>query len=540
LKKEKKNSRSLQMTETLDFKTKWTFRYVLAALGFLLVTIIEGMMLRVQHINPTFTSPDHFYSVMTVHPLLGIYGYSYLAVMGAFYFLIPYLLKIEVYNRKIVVANFWLQSAGVFIIWLSGFLANFNALYTLYWPLPVWFERISNVGTVIFTLGAAIVVVNILLFSYNLFATLIKRKPIAGESQQKIYRFRDYLKATFGLDRFSKAGREASKEEKKLYDTLPVFIVSVARGSVDTVINAFVILSAGVLILVYAVPPLLGLGTMDPHAVDALIYKNWYWWGLDMIADGNVLMYAAGTWYLLIPVLVGRKLFGESIVRTVILVDLLISLGVWSHHLYADTPQPLWMQIMSGQFITAGEIFTIGLSMFASMMTIYLARPIKFTPALKFVLTSIFGFMLGAIAGIIQANHGLNVVLHNTQWVIGMHSHTMLLLGLSSLLFGVVYALIPMMIKREMKSQLLVNLHLIFWIGGTIIMDVAMGSAGLSGMLRRTIYSGGEFNVEMTWAMFGGIGIVLGFLCLAINLVQTLGVNTIFRIIIPKTAPSEA
>lgn len=528
------------MNDSLDFKTKWTFRFVLAALGFLLLTIIEGMMLRVQHIDPTFTSPDHFYSVMTVHPLIGIYGYSYLAVMGAFYFLIPYLLSIDIYNHKIVIANFWLQSIGVIIIWLAGFFANFNALYTLYWPLPVWFDRVSNLGTVIFTLGAAIVVVNILLFSYNLFATLIKRKPLPGQPQQKIYRFRDYLKATFGLDRFSKEGKEAKKEEKKLYDTLPVFIVSVARGSVDTVINAFVILSVGVLILIYAVPSLIGLGTMNPHAIDALVYKNWFWWGLDMIADGNVLMYAAGTWYLLIPILVGRKLFGESIVRTVILVDLVISLGVWSHHLYADTPQPLWMQLMSGQFITAGEIFTIGLSMFASLMTIYLARPIKFTPALKFVLTSIFGFMLGAIAGIIQANHGLNVVLHNTQWVIGMHSHTMLLLGLSSLLFGVVYALIPMMIKREMKSQLLVNLHLIFWITGTVIMDVAMGSAGLSGMLRRTIYSGGEFAVEMTWAMVGGISIVLGFLCLFINLVQTLGFGTIFKVISPKPAVSEA
>lgn len=478
------------MTETMDFKTKWTFRYVLAALGFLLVTIIEGMMLRTQHINPEFVTPEHFYAVMTVHPLLGIYGYSYLAVMGAFYFLIPYLLKVEVYSRKIVMANFWLQTSGVMIIWIAGFTTSFNALYTLYWPLPVWFDRVSNVGAVVFTLGAAIVVVNILLFSYNLFATLIKRKPLPGEPQQKIYRFRDYLKATFGLDRLSKAGREANKEEKRLYDTLPVFIVSVARGSVDTAINAFVILSAGVLILVYAVPPLLGLGSMDPHAIDALIYKNWYWWGLDMIADGNVLMYAAGTWYLLIPVLVGRKLYGESVVRTVILVDLLVSLGVWSHHLYAETVQPLWMQLLSGQFITAGEIFTIGLSMFASLMTIYLARPIVFTPALKFVLTSIFGFMLGAIAGIIQANHGLNVVLHNTQWVIGMHSHTMLLMGLGSLLFGVVYALIPMMINREMKSQLLVNLHLIFWITGTVVMDVAMGAAGLNGMLRRTIYSG--------------------------------------------------
>jgi heme/copper-type cytochrome/quinol oxidase subunit 1 len=33
-------------------------------------------------------------------------------------------------------------------------------------------------------------------------------------------------------------------------------------------------------------------------------------------------------------------------------------------------------------------------------------------------------------------------VLHNTQWVIGIHAHTMLLAGLSMLLFGVIYALV--------------------------------------------------------------------------------------------------
>ena len=54
-----------------------------------------------------------------------------------------------------------------------------------------------------------------------------------------------------------------------------------------------------------------------------------------MIADGNVLMYTAGTWYLLVPLLVGRKLYGEAVVRTVILADLLVSWFVWSHHLFA-------------------------------------------------------------------------------------------------------------------------------------------------------------------------------------------------------------
>ena len=68
----------------------------------------------------------------------------------------------------------------------------------------------------------------------------------------------------------------------------------------------------GVLILVYGLSALFK-APLKPGAVDALVYKNWFWWGLDMVADGSVLMYTAGVWYLLIPLLVNRKLYGESV-----------------------------------------------------------------------------------------------------------------------------------------------------------------------------------------------------------------------------------
>ena len=526
----------------LGYETRWTIRYVLAALGFLLLTSVEGMMMRTKLVVPDFLTGEHYYSVMTAHPIVGIFGYAYLAVMGAFYFLIPYLLKTPVYHRRLIPVNFWLQSIGVLVAWGACYATDFNSLYTLYWPLPVSFDRVSNLGVVIFIFGIAVVLINVLLFSYNLFATLIKREPVEGAEQSRIYTFRDYLKAAFGLDRLFRKREKgaAGPEEKRLYDTLPVFIVAVARGTIDTVINAVVLLTAGVLILVFAVPPLFGLASLDPRGVDALLYKNWFWWGLDMIADGNVLMYAAGVWYLLVPMLVGRKLYGEALVRTVILADLLVSLFVWSHHLMADQPQPTALRLFSGQMITSGEILTLGLTIFATMMTIYLARPVRFTPPLKFVLASMFGFMLGSVAGITQANFGLNVVLHNTQWVIGTHAHVMLLLGLSPLLFGVVYALIPLLIGKEVKSPLLVNLHLVFWIGGSLVMCLAMGWAGLDGMLRRTLYPDGMYLTHMTVAMAGGIMVIVGFLCLLLNLVLTLGVGTILRVISPFPARQDS
>ena len=61
----------------------------------------------------------------------------------------------------------------------------------------------------------------------------------------------------------------------------------------DTALNAGVILFTGVLILVYMVAALLG-HDLKHTAVDALLYKNWFWWGLDLIADGLVLIFVAG------------------------------------------------------------------------------------------------------------------------------------------------------------------------------------------------------------------------------------------------------
>jgi len=269
--------------------------------------------------------------------------------------------------------------------------------------------------------------------------------------------------------------------------------------------------------------------------VNALIYKNWYWWGLDMVADGNVLIYTAGVWYLLIPLLVGRKLYGEPVVRMVILADLLVSLGVWSHHLLADRPQPLVMRILSGQIITWGEFFTMGLTIFTSLMTIWLARPVKLTPALKFVLGSLFGFMMGGAAGLVQANLGLNVVLHNTQWVIGVHGHTMLLTGLGMLIFAVIYALIPMLTKLEICSQRLTDVHFWAWMVGSVVMNYATGVAGLQGMLRRTLYPlPNMYEPHMAVALIGALLMTVGFLAFLINVIMTLGWVNVLSLIVPE------
>jgi cytochrome c oxidase subunit 1 len=457
-----------------------------------------------------------------------------MCVMGAFYFIVPYLLKTEIRHKRLVVINFWLQIIGVMICWAAGFFLLFNALYTLYWPLPVAYDQVPLHGSVLFGLGLVLIEINVLLFGYNLIRTVLARG--LGDARS----FGAYLGAAFGITQLKRRMRG----EPNLAETEepPVFIVAVARGTIDTAINAIVMLSVGALLLIYGLPLLTAGVSLNPASIDALLYKNWFWWGLDMIADGNVLMYTAGTWYLLIPMLVNRRLYGESVVRWVILGDLLVSLFVWSHHLMADQPQPLALKLVSGQFITWGEFFTMGLTMFAVLMTIWKARPVKFSPGLKFVLGSIFGFMVGGMAGLTQANLGLNVVLHNTQWVIGVHAHTMLLVGLSMLLFAVIYVLIPLLTGLQIRSQLLVNLHLWGWMVGAMTMTYAMGMAGTGGMLRRTLYEDGLYQPQMIVAMGGAVIMAIAFILFLVNLLATLGRENILALVwprrIPQTSPS--
>lgn len=530
----------------LGWMEKWTLRFAVVALLFLALSGFEGMLMRSQQydidslhgmetllntIRPGEVEPttaELYYAMLTAHPIVGIYGFVYMAVFGAFYFLVPFLIKKPVKHPKLVVANFWLQIIGVMVCWAAGFFGLFNAMYTLYWPLPVSFDRVPLLGSIFFMLGAAAIMVNILLFSFNLFKTVLSKDSSSS------YSLGQFLRAAFGIPRLMKLfGKEDKNAVNLDYNGMPVFIVAVARGSIDTVINAIVLLTAGVLILVYGLFALFG-NPLNPLAVDALLFKNVYWWGLDMVADGNALIYTAGVWYLLVPLLTGRQLFGANVVKTVIMVDLLVSMGVWSHHLLGDTSQPMWMKILSGQLITWGEYFTMGLTIFVSLMTIWKARPVKMSAPLKFVLGSMFGFVMGGIAGLIQANVGLNMIFHNTQWVVALHAHTFLLTGVGTMLFAVIYTLVPMLTKLEFKYKKLVDWHLWLWLIGSVSMSYAMGMAGSKGMLRRTLYTGGEFTPFTLVAIIGGTILSIGFVIFLINLVSTLGLKNVFSLIVPE------
>jgi cytochrome c oxidase subunit 1 len=511
--------------DSLTRMQKLTLRFVVVGLFYYAFAVIEGMIMRIYEVQPIpAISSNQFFAIMTAHPLVGIFGSTYSIVFGAFLFLVPFLMGKPLWSIKLGNWTLWLIAIGTFTFWFSGFITHYAPLYTLYWPLPADFSQFSLIGGIFFITGIALVMLGTVFFVINIYKTLVYT-PEGFDLQPKS----ELLKSALGITAVANLFRKNKKEQLV---SLPV--AAIAQGTVDVAFNAVIILFTGVLILVYMVAALLGFDLKE-SAIDALLYKNWFWWGLDLIADGLVLIFVAGTWYLLATLITGKKLYMENVARIALLVELVVSWTVWSHHLLSDQAQPGFLKVASGELVTAFELITQGLAFFITLTTLWSARPLQMTNPLKFLIGGLLGFALAVPAGIMQADIGLNRILHNTQWVIGPHVHVAILVGLAMTLYSAIYFLFPILTNgAKLYSQKLANFH--FWcqLLGGIGMGASMGMAGLHGMLRRSLYVNGEFNLYMILAAICGAFLLFGFLAFFFNIVMSVGLNGVIGIFKPS------
>jgi cytochrome c oxidase subunit 1 len=511
---------------------KITLRFVVVGLLYYGLVVIEGMIMRMYAVSPIdAVTTNQYFAILTAHPLVGIFGSTYLIVFGAFLFLVPFLMNKPLWSIKMASWTFWCIAIGTFIFWAAGFVSHYAPLYTLYWPLPADFTQFSVIGGTFFILGIAIVMVGTVLFVINIFKTILytpegwEKQPVAA-----------LLGSALGYSGFKNL---FTKKENRKEHLVSLPVAAIARGTVDVAFNAAIILFTGVLILVYMVGALLGFDLKET-AVDALLYKNWFWWGLDLIADGLVLIFVAGTWYLLATLITGKKLFMENWARAALLVELVVSWTVWSHHLMSDQAQPGWLKVVSGEMVTAFELITQGLAFFITLATLWSARPLKMSNPLKFLLGGLLGFALAVPAGIMQADLGLNRILHNTQWIIGPHVHVAILIGLSMTLYAAIYFLLPILTNgAKLYSQKLTNSHVWCHLFGGIGMGAFLGMAGLHGMLRRSLYINGEFMPYMVLAAISGALLFIAFVAFLYNVIMTVGINGLLGIFKAPTLKTE-
>jgi cytochrome c oxidase subunit 1 len=111
---------------------KIALRFVIVGLVYYAFVVIEGVLMRIYEINPIpLISKEQFFAIMTAHPLVAIFGSTYMIVFGAFLFLVPFLMKKPLWSIRVANWTFFLITIGTFVMWSAGFLSHYAPLYNI-------------------------------------------------------------------------------------------------------------------------------------------------------------------------------------------------------------------------------------------------------------------------------------------------------------------------------------------------------------------------------------------------------------------------
>ena len=253
------------------------------------------------------------------------------------------------------------------------------------------------------------------------------------------------------------------------------------------------------------------IGLVD--RVDVLLSRTLFWY------FGHALVYfwllpAYMAWYVIIPKIIGAKIFSDSLARLSFMLFLIFSFPVGLHHQLTEPGfDGMWkfIQVVLTFFVVIPSLMT-AFAMFATfelrgrelggrgVFGWFKALPWGDS---RFLVPFIgmVAFIPGGAGGIVNASHQMNQLVHNTIWVTG-HFHLTVATAVVLTYFGVAFWLIPHLTGRTLTPKLnnLANVTGILWGIGMIFMSGSMHLAGLLGAPRRSTYSTyGESQVAYDW-----------------------------------------
>ena len=414
-------------------------------------------------------TPQVFGQLLTAHGLGMFIGWQFPFTYALVSYIFPKYMGRKIYNEKLLEGVFWTFLVGFYIVW-AAITLGFGAGWYFLFPLPFhagppgvapW----GPVQAFIFFTGMILTTLSLFLFSYNVFGTAFSRKYRDSHETKPgmINSFSAKLAAAIGLDAYLPSAVTKRIEE------YPV-------ASISAVVTVITMIVGGVPFFVLLIDGF-WVSLSQPGFLNGLVAQNFLW------IDYHPIVYFAffpliGMYYTLIPIFSKKGLPGRRWPRAPWPILMLTAVGVYSHHLFQVTVQPLALNLL-GEGMSMAVGFASGLSVFTLFVLIWRTK-YEWTLTAKFLSASIVGWIIGGVMGVEESNIPENLYLHNTYAVVA-HFHFNALDGVILAAFGVFYWILPEIAHKQWYSMRLGEIH--FW--GTIV-----GGFGLAGVFAGLGYLG--------------------------------------------------
>lgn len=244
-------------------------------------------------------------------------------------------------------------------------------------------------------------------------------------------------------------------------------------------------------------------------------------------------------WYVIIPKIIGGKIFSDALARLAFILLLLFSIPVGFHHqLMEPGISSFWkyLQVVLTFMVVIPSLIT-AFSLFATFelngrekgtrglfgwLKVLPWKDVRFfAPFLGMLI-----FIPAGAGGLINASNQMNAVVHNTLWVTG-HFHLTVASSVALTFFGITYWLIPAVTNKVLtpKMHRLGIIQTVLWCVGMFFMSGSMHTVGLLGSPRRTAYTTyGEHPDAILWMPYhvamavGGMILFVSILVLVYNI----------------------
>ena len=420
-------------------------RFIVTGLVFFLIAGVFALLIRTQLMVPenTFLSSQTYNELFTMHGTVMMFLFAIPILEGFAVYLLPLMLGARdlifprlgafgywcyLFGGIIVLSSFALDAApdGGWFMYVPLTTKDFTpGLSADFWLVGVTFAEIASVTAAVEIIAAI----------------LCTRAP--GMSLSKMPIFAWYMLVTAGM---------------------------IAVGFPPLIIGSILLETNRALGLPFFDPALGG---------DPLLWQHLFWiFGHPEVYI--IFLPAAGMVSTILPVMVGKPLFGYGYVVAAVVAMGFLSFGLWAHHMFATGLPTVTLALFSSASMTVA--IPTGVQIFAMIATLASGRP-RMTVPMLFILGFFFIFVLGGLTGVMVASVPFDLQAHDSHFVVA-HLHYVLIGGMVFPLIAAFYYWTPHFTGRMMSERLG---RWAFWLmfAGFNLTFLMMHLTGLRGMPRR-------------------------------------------------------